>query len=134
MESTSAMEELMNNNLKQIYIQYKTDMPMCPSEVLSTYLQYDSHSLYKAIIMIAAGDPNAAQELRQHAMSDRPQPRARRRVVEHLDPARRLPRADALRPVSEELGHRAEHAGAASKRPRRGRVARALSLQRTPAA
>ena len=48
---------------------------------------------------------------------DRSQPGAGRRVVEHPDPAGRVPRADAVRPVPEEPGHRAEHADPAAERP-----------------
>src|SRR5262249_57815047 len=58
---------------------------------------------------------NAAQELREHAVSDRPQPRARGRMVEHAHPARRPARDDALRSVPEKSRHRPEHAHATAQ-------------------
>ena len=77
---------------------------------------------------------NAAQELWQHAVSDRPQPGARRRVVEHAHPARRAARDDAFRRVPEEPRHRAEHARAAARCPGRVGTAGAPPLQRAAAA
>ena len=59
---------------------------------------------------------NATKKLRQDAMPDRPQPRARGRVVEHPDPARRAARTDALRPVPGKPRHRAQYADAAPER------------------
>src|SRR5713226_1710643 len=58
---------------------------------------------------------NAAKKLRQHAMPDRPQPRARWRMVEHSHSARRAARAHAVRRVSEKPRHRAKHADPAAE-------------------
>ena len=87
-------------------------------------------------MMIVTGlcSVNATQELRQHALPDRPQPGARGRVVEHPHPARRPARDDALRRVPEKSRHRAQHADAAAQRAGRGGPARAPPLQRTSAA
>ena len=87
-----------------------------------------------ASCMRLPGANHATQELRIHDLPDRPQPGARRRVVEHPDPARRLPRADPLRPVPEEPRHRAEHADAAAQCAGRVRPAGAPALQRASAA
>ena len=74
-------------------------------------------------------DPDhAAQELRFHVLSHRSQPGAGGGVVEHPDPAGRVPRADAVRPVPEEPGHRAEHADAAAECPGRERAAGAAGV------
>src|SRR4051794_9719822 len=86
------------------------------------------------IMHVTARRGYAAQELRIHVLPDRPEPGARGRVVEHSDPARCLPRADALRPVPEEPGHRAEHADATPERAGRIRPAGAPPLQRASAA
>ena len=77
---------------------------------------------------------NAAQELWQHAVSDRPQPGAGGRVVEHADLARRTARDDAVRRVPEEPRHRAQHADAAARCAGRGGTAGAPPLQREAAA
>ena len=77
---------------------------------------------------------NATQEPRQHAVPDRPQPGAGRRMVEHPHPARRPARPDALRRISEKPRHRAQHADAAAQCPGRRRAAGAPPLQRTAAA
>src|SRR6516225_3808594 len=77
---------------------------------------------------------NAAQELREHAVSDRPQPRARGRMVEHAHLARRPARDDALRPVPEKSRHRPEHAHAAAQRAGRRRTSQPPPLQRKAAA
>ena len=85
--------------------------------------------LYAACMMqVAAGGSYAPHTIRVLAVPNRPQPRAGRGVVEHPHPARRLPGADALRPVPEEPRHRAEHPGAPAECAGRGRVARAPRL------
>src|SRR5499433_3214512 len=77
---------------------------------------------------------NAAQELRGHAVSDRPQPRARGRMVEHAHPARRPARDDALRSVPEKSRHRSEHAHATAQCAGRRRTSQPPPLQRKAAA
>src|SRR6516225_4718003 len=77
---------------------------------------------------------NAAQELREHALSDRAQPRTRGRMVEHAHPARRPARDDPLRSVPEESRHRPQHAHAAAQRAGRGRTPHPPPLQRKAAA
>ena len=86
------------------------------------------------MIVTALHRANAAQELRQDALPDRPQPRTRGRVVEHADHARRPPWAEALRRVPQEPRHRAQHADAAAQCPGRSRHAGTAPLQRAPAA
>src|SRR5262249_43272279 len=77
---------------------------------------------------------NAAQELRQHAMSDRPQPGTRGRMVEHAHSARRPARVYALRSVPEEPRYRAEHAHATAQCVGGGGAVGAPPLQRAAAA
>src|ERR1700730_19224745 len=67
------------------------------------------------MIVIALLSVNAAKELRPDAMSDRPQSRARGRVVEHSYSARCVAWAHAVRSVSEESRDCAEHARAAAQ-------------------
>src|SRR5215470_7773442 len=87
-------------------------------------------------MMIVTGlySVNAAQELREHAVSDRPQPRTRGRMVEHAHPARRPARDDALRSVPEKSRHRPEHAHAPAQCAGRRRAAQPPPLQRKAAA
>src|SRR5262245_12792692 len=73
---------------------------------------------------------NAAQELWPHAVSDRPQPRAGGRVVEHAHHARRPARLYALRPVPKKFRDRAQHADAAAGHAGRGGTVDASPLQR----
>src|SRR5262245_11381115 len=77
---------------------------------------------------------NAAQELRDHAVPDRPQPRTRGRMVEHAHFARRPARNDALRSVPEKSWHRPEHAHATAQCAGRGRAPQPPPLQRKAAA
>src|SRR6266566_1274217 len=77
---------------------------------------------------------NAAQELREHAVPDRPQPRARGRMVEHAHPARRPARDDSVRSVPEKSRHRPEHAHAAAQCAGRRRTSQPPPLQRKAAA
>src|SRR6202040_647581 len=77
---------------------------------------------------------NEEKELRQHAIPDRPQPRARRRMVEHSHSARRAAWAHAFRRVSGKPRHCAQHADAAAECTGRVRAPRAPPLQRAPAA
>src|SRR6516164_8765275 len=77
---------------------------------------------------------NAAQELREHAVSDRPQPRARGRMVEHAHLARRPARDDALRSVPKKSRHRPEHAHATAQCAGRRRAPEPPPLQRKAAA
>src|SRR6516165_7918297 len=86
------------------------------------------------MIVIGLYCVNAAQELRDHAVPDRPQPRARGRMVEHADPARRPARDDALRPFPEKSRNRPEHAHAAAQRAGRRRTSQPPPLQRKAAA
>src|SRR5262249_8675256 len=92
---------------------------------LESNLHHDSDSLYYV---------NAAQELRQHALPDRPQPRARGRMVEHAHFARRPARDDALRSVPEKPRHRPEHARATAQCAGRRRAPQPPPLQRKAAA
>src|SRR5262249_6612075 len=77
---------------------------------------------------------NATQELRDHALSDRAQPRTRGRMVEHAHPARRPARDDALRSVPEKSRHRPEHAHATAQCAGRRRAPQPPPLQRKAAA
>src|SRR3981189_2555480 len=83
------------------------------------------------MIVIALLSVNAAKELRPDAMSDRPQSRARGRVVEHSYSARCVAWAHAVRSVSEESRDCAEHARAAAQCAGCGGLARNPGLKRT---
>src|SRR5215472_10080932 len=79
-------------------------------------------------------ETDAPQKLWQHAMPDRTKPGAGWRMVEHSHSARRLSWAEAVRRVSGEPRHRAQHAGAAPQSAGRGGAPRTAPLQRAAAA
>src|ERR687892_1177502 len=64
------------------------------------------------MIATAVGSLYATQKLREDGLSHCSQPRAGWRVVEHSDYTGRPTRVHAVRPVSEESEHRAQHAAA----------------------
>src|SRR6266849_3800906 len=86
------------------------------------------------IIVTTLCSVNAAQELWQNVVSDRPQPGTRGRVVEHAHHARRSGRHDALRRVSEEPRHRTQYAHATTECAGRGGAVGTPPLQHSPAA
>src|ERR1700760_3527887 len=77
---------------------------------------------------------NATCRFFRNGLSDRPRLGTGRRMVEHPDPARCLPRSDAVRPVPAQPADRAQHADEAIERSCRIRAARAPALQRAAAA